>query len=81
MAWAKCNGLDLYDFYINKRITYGAICHHIVPIKDNWNKRLDLDNLIYLSKENHNKIERIYERSQQDKKSMQELLFSLLRKG
>ena len=79
LVWTRCNGLDLYDYYISKRITYGEICHHIEPLKENWDRRLDIHNLIYLSKENHNIIESIYERSQQDKESMQELLFSFIK--
>ncbi len=32
--------------------------HHIIPIEENWDKRLDDDNLITLSEEYHEKAER-----------------------
>lgn len=46
-------GLDMYELYHNNRIVYGRIAHHIVPIRDDWNKRYDADNLIYLSDVTH----------------------------
>ena len=45
--------LDIYDLYINDVISYGRIMHHIVPLKDDWNKRLEDTNLIYLTDSNH----------------------------
>ena len=39
------------------RRTRGTEVHHIIPIKDDWNKRFDLDNLVTLCRECHNKIE------------------------
>jgi len=32
--------------------------HHIIPIEEDWDKRLDDDNLITLSEEYHEKAER-----------------------
>lgn len=81
LAWVRCNGIDLYDYHINKLITPGVICHHIIPIKDDWERRSDVNNLIYLSSENHNIIENAYERSLESKRAMQELLFLCLKEG
>lgn len=39
----------------DKRITVGTIVDHIIPIKQNWNKRLDEDNLQLLCQPCHNK--------------------------
>lgn len=39
----------------NGKIKMGNQVHHIEPIQDNWNKRLDYDNLIVLCAECHNK--------------------------
>lgn len=39
----------------DKRITVGTIVDHIIPIKQNWNKRLDEDNLQLLCQSCHNK--------------------------
>lgn len=69
--------VDIYSYYILKKVEYGKICHHVVEIKDDWSKRLELDNLIYLSSKNHNKIHSMYDRSEKDKKAMQDMLREL----
>lgn len=74
---AKYKGLDLYAFFIEKKIVYADTIHHIEELKDNWNRRLDIDNLFPLSTSNHNHIHSLYEK---DKKKTQQLLFSLLEK-
>ncbi|MFD2446393.1 HNH endonuclease [Bacillus sp. CGMCC 1.16607] len=38
-----------------KRITLGTIVDHIIPVKLDWNKRLDEDNLQLLCQSCHNK--------------------------
>ena len=37
-------------------IKQGREVHHIIPIEENWNKRLDYDNLILLCSDCHNKM-------------------------
>lgn len=49
---------DHYLCQVCKRkgiIKQGNTVHHIVPIKDDWNKRLDLDNLETICMACHNK--------------------------
>lgn len=51
--FAEANGLC--EECKQKGITRAGIdVHHIVPIEENWDKRLDYDNLILLCKECHN---------------------------
>ena len=38
-------------------ITVGNVVHHIIEIKKDWSKRLDIDNLICLCNSCHNKID------------------------
>lgn len=52
-AKARYMGIDIYSFYARGRIEHGHSVHHIIPIKDDWSKRLELDNLIYLTEQNH----------------------------
>lgn len=40
----------------NNRITPANIVHHIVEVKKDWSKRLDLNNLVSLCNSCHNKI-------------------------
>jgi len=51
---AAINGLD-GEPYIE---TKGLSVHHIIPLKDDWNKRLDNYNLITLSAKTHDLAEK-----------------------
>lgn len=72
---AKYKGLDLYAFFIENKIVYADAVHHIEELKEKWERRLDITNLIPLSSINHNKIDAMYKK---DKKGTQKLLFELL---
>lgn len=52
-AIAHYTGVDIYSYYILNKIEYGHTVHHIIPLKDCWEKRTDKDNLIYLAESNH----------------------------
>lgn len=73
----KYKGLDLYAFFIEKKIVYADTVHHIEELRENWDRRLDVTNLFPLSGGNHSKIHKMYEK---DEEGTQELLFSLLEK-
>jgi len=49
-------GIDIYSYYVLNSIEYGSIVHHIIPLKDDWSKRSDKSNLIYLTDINHGLI-------------------------
>ena len=74
----KYKGLDIYDYYTNHTITQAKTAHHIIELKEDYNKRLDIENLIPLSSTNHSKIHKMYFRN---KKKTQQLLFELLEKA
>ena len=71
----KYNHIDLYDYYINKKITYANTVHHIIELSEDWNRRLDPFNMFPLGESNHNKIHGMYKR---DKKGTQKILLELL---
>ena len=48
-----CNEIDLYSYYVLKKIEKAQIVHHIEPLKEQWAKRLDKLNLIPLTESNH----------------------------
>lgn len=50
---SRFKGIDIYSYYVLSKIEFGQTVHHIEPIKDKWERRLDIDNLIYLSESNH----------------------------
>lgn len=42
----------------NNIITFADMVHHIEEVKDNWDRRLELDNLVSLCFKCHNKVHR-----------------------
>lgn len=64
-----------------KRIRNGRTVHHIIPLEDDWNKRLDEDNLICLCDSCHKLIHKLYEESKEKKKEVQERLREMLREN
>lgn len=49
---------------------YGEVVHHITPIKEKWDARLDQDNLVLLTNANHNTIHKMLEEDQNGCKDM-----------
>ena len=72
------NHMDIYSWYVLGRIEVGVIVHHIVPIKDDYEKRFDIGNLIYLTYENHSLIHQIYSESPERKSQLQQELMGLI---
>ena len=70
----------MYSYYILGVIESGEVVHHIEPLLECWDKRLSLDNLIYLTEKNHRFIHNTMKKSKEDKEYMQELLKGLLKR-
>lgn len=79
IALAKYDGLDLYAFYVQKKIATADMVHHIIEIEEDWSKRLDALNLFPLSNANHGIISALYKRDEETKRRTQELLKEILR--
>lgn len=75
---AECYGIDLYSFFVLNQIEYGEVVHHIVPIVDDYSKRISADNLIFLTERNHKLIHSLYKNSYSE---TVHLLKSLLRRA
>lgn len=73
----KYKGLDLFEYYLNNNIEYASTIHHIEEVKENWDKRLDVTNLIPVSERSHNTIHSLYNK---DKLKTQKLLLNLIQK-
>lgn len=73
----QCCGVDLYSFYVKKKLETGQTVHHIIPLKDNWERRLDLGNLIYLTEENHQYVHKKMKESEEEKEKIIVFLFDL----
>ena len=73
----RANGLDEYALKYENQIVKGEIAHHIYPI-DEWPAmKYSLDNLIFVSKQTHNKIHAIYSRGGNEKNSLQTKLLAI----
>ena len=70
-------GLDLIELYLNNRIVKGETVHHIIEIKEDWNKRLDINNLFYLTQENHLKVHAKMNESKRNKEYIINMLMQL----
>lgn len=70
-------GLDLFAYFIENKIVPASTGHHIVEIKENWGKRLEVDNIFPVSDASHKKIHLLYKK---DKAGTQKLLRNLLQK-
>jgi len=74
----NCGGMDLYSLYVLKRIEYGQTVHHIEPLEERWELRVDGGNLIYLTESNHRVLHNAMKESPQRKAEIQALLKSIL---
>lgn len=71
-------GIDIVEYYSTGRIVSGKVVHHILPIKDYWNQRLNKNNLIYLTEENHQRIHSRIEESKEEEKKVIKELFNII---
>lgn len=76
---SKYDGLDLYAFYVQKKIATADMVHHIVEVEEDWNRRLDPTNLFPLSNQNHGIISALYDKDEATKKETQAQLRDILR--
>ena len=54
-------GIDVYLYMTEGAIIPADTVHHIIPLKESWERRTDPDNLMSLSHGTHSKIEHFYE--------------------
>lgn len=71
----KYSYIDLYCYYVENRIVHANTVHHVVELRDDWDKRLDVGNMFPCSIETHSKIHVMYKK---DKEDTQKLLLELI---
>ncbi|MGV8982825.1 hypothetical protein [Clostridium sp.] len=62
-------------------ILYGSIFHYVEPVEDNIDRCYDISNLLYVDTNTHAIIHIAYNRSDKDKKDMQDMLFELIKRN
>ena len=70
--------LDVYLYMTQDKVVPADTVHHITPLRDDWSKRLDINNLMSLHHDTHSTIEREY--ATRGAKSMAYTLYILLRR-
>ena len=79
-ARQRANYADEVVFAETGRLIPGAIVHHIEPIGENPARKLDMENLIFVSAATHKKIHDAYDKNSRAKREMQEKLAAIRRK-
>lgn len=69
--------IDIFHYYLIGKIIEGETVHHIIELKEDWSRRSDVSNLLYLSNKNHAKIHSKYNSCIEDKKRIQKMLLEL----
>ncbi len=80
--WAanKYKGMCLYSYYkYNKIVPYDTV-HHIVEVKEDWDQRLNIYQIIPLTESVHQMVHKMYEKSPEDKAKMQQELRDMIAK-
>ena len=54
--------------------------HHIIPLEDSPDRRLDPGNLIYVSRKRHRLIHDTYAKGEKEKEILQKVLFKAIGK-
>ncbi|MDT8717615.1 HNH endonuclease [Clostridium sp. 19966] len=57
----KYKGICLWSYFINGIIIPADVDHHIIPVKDDWDFRLNIYNIIPLCNSVHEKVHKLYE--------------------
>lgn len=70
--------IDVYLYMTQGRVVPADTVHHIIPLKSDWDKRLDINNLMSLHHDTHSILEREY--ASRGEKSMVYTLYIFLRK-
>ena len=70
-------GIDVYRYMTTGEIRAADTVHHIIPLRDDWGRRLDTSNLISVCSSTKSKIEREYRRV--GKREMQKKLSEMLK--
>lgn len=58
--------IDVYIYMTTGEIVLADTVHHITPLKDDWSRRLDKENLMSLNHDTHSMIEKKYTENKHD---------------
>ncbi len=58
-------GIDVYQYMTVGKIVAADTVHHIVPLRDEWERRCETSNLMSLHHDTHSMIERQYKKEKE----------------
>ena len=70
----RYDGVDVYEYAETGEIIKADVVHHIIPLSEDTERRLDESNLIPLSHASHNHIHDVYDKGEDQKREMQNRL-------
>lgn len=70
--------IDIFEYYRTGKIVEGETVHHILEVREEWEARFDVNNLIYLTQRNHLLIHKKYKESKEAKARVQRILLGLI---
>lgn len=70
--------IDIMEYYLTGKVVEGQVVHHVIEVEEEWDSRLDISNLIYLTYKNHQRIHMKYNKSLEDKRRVQKMLLGLI---
>lgn len=70
-------GIDVYLFVTKGQVKPADTVHHIIPLRDDWEKRCDINNLMSLHHDTHSLIESLYKK---DKQKIQRELLEMVKR-
>lgn len=78
MVLERDDGIDQYLYSTTGVVVAADTVHHIIPLKDDWSRRVDPDNLISLSAASHAEVEKAYKAGGTERMEMQQKLKNIL---
>lgn len=77
---ARDNGIDIYIYCTEGRVVPATMVHHIVELREDYSKRINLNNLISVSEETHERTIKKEYRTKETKERMQQELRRCIKK-
>ena len=69
------DGIDVYLYMTSGEVKLADTVHHILPLRECWERRLDPDNLMSLHHDTHSHIEKLYKMKKTEmEKQLSEML-------
>ena len=77
---SRQHGMCVVCYLKDNKIINQDVVHHITELKEDYSKRLDEDNLICLCNKHHDHVHNVYDKSDKNKKDMQDILRGMVHK-